>query len=100
MSLIASCFAYSLLSTAFLSIFLIKYRIEYILVLPLVAILFVYYLVISVAPGSSAQNPEKLHRERGLIGIVFAMVVLFIFTTFVDVPAVASLANQHYISVP
>jgi hypothetical protein len=78
MSRTVSCFTYSLLSISFMSIFLIKYRIEYILILPIVTTLFVFYLAISAAPGSSAQKPETLYRERGLIAIVVALVVVFI----------------------
>jgi hypothetical protein len=58
---------YGLLSTFFLAVFLIKYRVEYLEVLPAVIALFGYYLALSMKPGSSAQNPEKLFREPKLI---------------------------------
>lgn len=99
LSLNLSCLTYSLLSTSFLSIFLIKYRVEYLLLLPAVITLFVYYMAISADPGSSAQNPEKLYRERGLIFIVVALIVTFIFATFVDLPVLETLSSQHYISL-
>ena len=98
-SLTASCFTYSLLSISFLSIFLAKYRIEYVLILPIITLLFVRYLVISVAPGSPAQNPEKLYRERGLICVALAAAILFVFATLVDIPLLEGLASQHYIEV-
>ncbi|MGO8656834.1 hypothetical protein ACC771_14475, partial [Rhizobium ruizarguesonis] len=82
-SLTASCIAYSLFSIAFLSVFLVKYRIEYMLVLPFVVALFTAYFVMATKPGSTAQKPEKLFREPGLIAIVAALVATFIFTTFV-----------------
>lgn len=62
-SLTASCIAYSLFSIGFLSVFLVKYRIEYILVLPFVVALFTAYFVMATKPGSTAQKPEKLFRE-------------------------------------
>lgn len=99
LSLNLSCLTYSLLATSFLSIFLIKYRVEYLLLLPAVITLFVYYMAISADPGSSAQNPEKLYREHGLVFIVVALIVTFIFATFVDLPVLETLSSQHYISL-
>jgi len=63
-SLTSSCISYSLFSVSFLAIFLIKYRIEYILVMPFVVALFTAYFSMSTLPGSSAQKPEKLFREN------------------------------------
>jgi 4-hydroxybenzoate polyprenyltransferase len=99
LSLTLSCLTYSLLATSFLSIFLIKYRIEYLLLLPVVIALFVYYMAISTDSGSSAQNPEKLYRERGLISIVLVLIVVFVFANFVDLPMLEVLSSQHYISL-
>lgn len=99
LSLTLSCLAYSLLATSFLSIFLIKYRVEYLLLLPVVITLFVYYMALSSDPGSSAQNPEKLYRERGLIFIVGILIIVFVFATFVDLPMLEVLSAQHYISL-
>jgi len=98
-SLTASCIAYSLSSVAFLSIFLVKYRIEYILVLPFVVALFTVYFLLSMDSGSSAQNPEKLFRETGLITIVILLAVSFVFASSVDMPFLAMLAEQHFIVI-
>jgi len=98
-TLIASCIGYSLFSVAFLSIFLVKYRIEYILVLPIVVMLFTVYFSMSIKPGSSAQKPEKLFKESGLLMIVAALVAVFLITSFVDFPSLVSLAEQHYIEI-
>ncbi|MBB3659107.1 4-hydroxybenzoate polyprenyltransferase [Rhizobium sp. BK650] len=98
-SLTASCIAYSLFSIGFLCVFLVKYRIEYILVLPFVVALFTVYFVMATKPGSTAQKPEKLFREPGLIVIVAALVVAFIFTTLVDIPLLVTLTEQHYITI-
>lgn len=96
-SLTSSCIAYSLCSVLFLSIFLIKYRIEYILAMPFVVALFTTYFAMSTLAGSSAQKPEKLFRETKLIGIVAALVAVFVLTSFVDIPALSGLAEQHFI---
>ncbi len=97
-SLTVSCFVYALCSTFFLGIFAIKYRIEYLLTIPTVIALFAYYLVLSMKPGSSAQKPENLYRENGLIFLVVLLTVVFVLATIVDLPAIEIFAGQRYIS--
>lgn len=97
-SLTASCIAYSLLSVFFLTVFLVKYRIEFILTIPIVVLLFTTYFSMSTLPGSSAQKPERLFRESGLVLIVLTLAAVFVFTSFVDIPFLTSLAEQHYIT--
>jgi len=99
-SLTVSCFVYALLSCAFFGIFVIRYRVEYLLTLPIVVVLFAHYLWLSMAPGSAAQTPEKLYRERGLIGLVVLLVAAFGFTTAVDLPVLHAFTSQRYISLP
>jgi 4-hydroxybenzoate polyprenyltransferase len=100
LSLLASCFVYALLSSFFLGVFLIKYRIEYILLMPVVAILFVHYLLLSMKAGSAAQAPEKLYRERPLMLIVGGLVATFVFATLVHIPALSIFTDQRYILLP
>jgi 4-hydroxybenzoate polyprenyltransferase len=98
-SLNISCFLYGLLSTFFLAIFLIKYRVEYLVVVPAVIALFGYYLALSTKPASSAQNPEKLFRERKLIVLVAVLGALFIVATYVDIPMLSVFTGQRYITL-
>jgi 4-hydroxybenzoate polyprenyltransferase len=98
-SLNASCFIYGLLSTFFLAIFLIKYRIEYLLLVPAVIALFGYYLVLATQPNSSAQSPEKLFRERKLMLLIAVFSGLFVLTTWIDIPELSVLSSQRYISI-
>jgi 4-hydroxybenzoate polyprenyltransferase len=98
-SLNISCFVYGLLSTFFLAIFLIKYRVEYLVVVPAVIALFGYYLALSTKPASSAQNPEKLFREPKLIALVAVLAALFIFATYVDMPVLSVFSGQRYITL-
>ena len=98
-SLTVSCFVYALLSSFFLAVFLLKYRIEYILTMPLFIALFATYLALSMQPGSSAQSPEKLYRERGLILLVVLLAGVFVFTTFVDINFLNALTSQRFLSV-
>jgi 4-hydroxybenzoate polyprenyltransferase len=98
-SLNISCFVYGLLSTFFLAIFLIKYRVEYLLIVPVIIALFGYYLALSTRPASSAQSPEKLFRERKLIALVGLLAALFVFASYVDVPALDMLYGQQFITL-
>jgi 4-hydroxybenzoate polyprenyltransferase len=98
-SLISSCMGYSLFSVSFLAIFIIKYRIEYLIAIPFVIILFTTYFSMSTLAGSSAQKPEKLFRETGLIALVLLVVAVIISTSFLDIPLLESLAGQHFIDI-
>ena len=99
LSLNASCFVYGLLSTFFLAIFVIKYRIEYLLLVPVIIALFAQYLVLSTQPNSSAQNPEKLFRERRLMLLIVLFSGMFVLTTWIDIPALSVLSGQQYITI-
>lgn len=98
-SLAVSCLVYALCSVFFLAIFLIKYRIEYLLTVPAIIALFAKYLALSMETGSSAQKPEKLFKENGLIVLVTTLVAVFFATTFINIPQLEVLTTQRYIEV-
>jgi 4-hydroxybenzoate polyprenyltransferase len=98
-SLTVSCFVYALITTFFLAIFLIKYRVEYLLTVPILIALFGHYLALSMAPASTAQRPEKLFTERGLVALVGLLAATFLFATYVDIPALDIFTGQRYISL-
>jgi ABC-type transporter Mla subunit MlaD len=50
-------------------------------------------------PGSSAQKPEKLFRESGLIALVALLAALFLVMTFINIPELEVFTTQQYISV-
>lgn len=97
-SLSMSCFVYAMLSLAFLSIFLVKYRAEYILVLPFVVLLFAQYFSMAGKTDSTAQRPEDLFSERALIASVVGMGVTFVLSTVVDMPFLTFITEQQYLS--
>lgn len=99
-SLIVSCFLYAILSAFFIAIFLIKYRIEYVLAFPFIGGMFALYLWLSLRPSSIAQRPERLFRSRRLMTATLATVLVLLFTTFVDLPALHFLAAPDFIRVP
>lgn len=86
-TLLASSFFYGLCSTFLIGIFLLKYRIEYLIAVPVMFLLFCYYLYIAHKPDSVAQKPEKLIKEKNLMVLVAVLVIMFVVLTFVDIPA-------------
>ncbi len=85
-SLLVSSVLYGFVSAFFIAAFLIKYRNEYLFVFPVFAILFAYYLSMSLKDVSIAQTPEKLHKDKRLVSIVIGLVILLVVFTYVDVP--------------
>jgi 4-hydroxybenzoate polyprenyltransferase len=98
-SLTVSCFVYALVTSFFLAIFLIKYRVEYLLTVPVLIALFGHYLALSMGPASTAQSPEKLFKEGTLIVLVGLLAATFLFATYVNIPALDLFAGQRYISL-
>lgn len=83
-SLLVSTFFYAMTATFFIGIFMVKYRIEYLLAMPFVFGLFCFYLWISFKPDSAVQKPEKLYREKKLIAYIAILCVILFVLTFVD----------------
>src|SRR5262245_7532647 len=98
-SLTVSCFVYALITSFFLAVFLIKYRVEYLLTVPVLITLFGHYLALSMQPESMAQKPEKLFKERGLTVLVGLLAITFLFATYVDMPALDLFTGQRYIGL-
>ncbi len=96
-SLLCSSIFYAFCSTFSMGIFLIKYRGEYLLAMPLIFVLFVYYLYLSFKADSAVQKPEKLYREKFLLLIVLIIILVFIVLSIVDIPLLESFQNPHII---
>ena len=94
-SLLASAFFYALCSAFFLGVFLIKYRIEFLLSIPFLALLFTWYLVIGMRLQSPAQAPEKLYREKIFVLYVAALAGLIAVLFFVHLPWLNVLVESH-----
>lgn len=84
--LLLSSFFYALCSSFFLGVFLIKYRIEFLLAFPLFALMFTWYLAIGLRPGSSAQAPERLYTERAFLAYVGIVALCMVALFFIDIP--------------
>lgn len=99
-SLFVSTFLYALMCVGLFSVFLTKYRIEYILSLPFLCSLFAVYMALSLAKGSVAQAPERIFSSRLLMLATGAFAVSVVVLTFVDLPLIEVLSVQRYISLP
>lgn len=75
--LLISAFFYAMCSTFFIGIFLIKYKIELILFIPFVFVFFCYYVSLSYRNDSAAQKPEKLYKDKFLMGYSLFLLLLF-----------------------
>ncbi len=85
-TLLVSSFFYAISSAFFLGIFLIKYRIEFLLSFPLFALLFAWYLSIGRQEHSPTQTPEKLYKEKKFIGFIVFLCIVCTGLFFIDIP--------------
>jgi len=86
-SLLLSAVFYSYLSVFFCGVFLVKYKIELLFVMPFIFLLFCYYIYICFKPDSAAQKPEKLFHERKLLLLCILIIALFVACFYVRIPA-------------
>jgi len=85
-SLLVSSFFYAMCATFFIGVFMIKYRIEYIIAMPFVFGLFCFYLYIAFKPDSAVQKPEKLYKEKSLLIYIAVLVLILLLLTIIDIP--------------
>lgn len=88
---------YALLCSFCMAVFLVKYRIEYVLLFPLVTALFAEYQRLSLLEGSPARSPEKLFGARRLMLLTVATGGAFLLTSLIDIPVLERLTDQHFI---
>ena len=98
-SLLISAFFYAMCSVFFVGVFLLKYRIELVLFIPVLIGLFCYYFWISFKNDSAVQKPEKLYHEKGLMIYVVILVIVFAVLMFVDMPFLNFLVNEELILI-
>ena len=85
--LLLSAIFYGFLAVFFCGVFLIKYKIELLLIIPFICGLFCYYLSICYKPDSAAQKPEKLFREKWLMLYVALLIFLFLVLYNIRIPS-------------
>jgi decaprenyl-phosphate phosphoribosyltransferase len=84
--LLGSMVFYVTLGALFAGIFVVRYKLELILCVPLLAGFFMRYMQLALAPESPVQTPEKLWRVPGFCS--YALICLLAFTglMFVEIP--------------
>jgi 4-hydroxybenzoate polyprenyltransferase len=87
----AMCFAF------FFGVFMIKYRIELLLSLPLFALMFAWYLHIGMGKDSPAQRPEQLYKQKGFMVFVILTIAVSTILFFVNWPALHWFLNNSFI---
>ena len=92
-------FLYAQISLACAVMFIVKYRIEYVLSVPLVATLFSIYFYIGLKPRSAAQTPEKLFTEPLLWIAVIGLTIALIILTYFNIPHLESLLNARFVKI-
>lgn len=90
---------YALSCSFFIAIFLIKYRIEYVVLFPFIVTLFAIYYNLALTPDSAARNPEKLYRANGLVFTTILTVIVFLLLTIFDIPLIGLLTDQEFIEI-
>lgn len=84
--LIVFTFFGGMIATSFIGVLLVRYRIEYILVLPSFIWIFVEYLKISLKLDPASFAPEKLMAKTKLQLLALLVLGAFLLFTFVDIP--------------
>ena len=91
---------YALLTAFLVAIFLIKYRIEYIILFPCTVWLFCIYYSLALTRDSVARKPEKLFRSGSVVAALLVTAAAFVFSTLVDLPWLDQLTEQKFIQIP
>jgi 4-hydroxybenzoate polyprenyltransferase len=90
---------YALSCSFFMAVFLIKYRIEYVLLFPCIVVLFAAYYSLALTPDSVARKPEMLYRSRALVLGGLLTAIAFMATTFTDIDLLNALTDQRFIEL-
>jgi len=91
--LLISLFFYVVMGALMGGVFIVRYRLELILILPLVAGFFAYYMHIGLKENSPVQHPEKLYRERGFVAFSIVSGIVFVLLMFTSIPVLYELFN-------
>jgi decaprenyl-phosphate phosphoribosyltransferase len=80
--------------------FVMRYRLEFVLAFPLIALVMAIYLDMAFKRDSAAQHPEKLYREPLLMLSVALCSITLLALAFVDIPALANFFTPLNSGVP
>ena len=84
--LLTSIVFYAVAFGLFFGIFLIRYRMELILAIPLIAGFIAWYIHLGFLEDSPAQYPEQLYRQRGFFLYCMLCMIVMLSLLFIPVP--------------
>lgn len=99
-NLLSISFFYGLCAGFFLGVFMIKNRIELLLNIPSIALLFAWCFHMGLSACSVAEHPEKLHKHKDFMAFFVLVGLLFWFSMVVDIPQLNYFLLHHKISEP
>lgn len=85
---------YATLSLALLSIFIIKHRIEYILLLPLITFIFAWYHFLTLKKFKIMQEVKNIINSKILMSSLLFLLIAFLFLTFNEIKILSILLDQ------
>ncbi len=96
--LLVSIIFYGSTAMLFLGSFTIRYRKEWVLAYPAVALVMAIYMKIGFKEDSAAQAPEKLYKEPLLMISVIMCTILLAGLLFIDIPQLHNLIDPQYMN--
>ena len=91
--LLASAAFYLVLSAFFAGVFIVRFKLELILMVPAAALFLAYYLWLGLREESPTQSPERAFRRPGLAGYLCACLILFLVLVRTDLPVLDRFFN-------
>jgi 4-hydroxybenzoate polyprenyltransferase len=98
-NLILSSLFYAVTAAFFSGIFLIKYKLELLFVLPLYSVLFTWYFHIGQKPNSAAQHPEKMHQERYFVCYAIFVGIVTMLLFYINIHWMEWFLNNSFINI-
>ncbi|PPR61070.1 MAG: Protoheme IX farnesyltransferase [Alphaproteobacteria bacterium MarineAlpha4_Bin2] len=92
-TLLLSAVFYAMNTAFFIAIFLIKYRIEFLISFPLISLMFTWYLALGLQPDSVTQTPELLYRKKHFLAFIGLLIASLVFLFLIEIPALHVLMN-------
>ncbi len=91
--LLSSIVFYSSASMLCFGAFMMRYRLELLLAVPLIALVMAMYLSLAFEPDSAVQRPEGLYREPQLMAAVCICAAVMMILFFVDIPGLKAVLS-------
>ena len=92
-------FFYAMSAIFFIGIFLVKYKIELLLLIPFLIGLFCYYFYLSFKNDSVVQKPERLYKEKGLMLYCLFLIILFVVLSLINIPQLDIFTKNNIIKL-